>query len=178
MWPSRPILAGSSPTPTIRPPNTSICRSSISARSTFTCTTWRRFAVTCSRLQNLVGDKPLVLGELGMDTLRHGEVQQADMQEPPGRSDFDGLRRRIRFRLDRRMAHGRLAQIKDWAFGITRADRSPKASYHALGEVYVSARRTLVGPASSRRDLQLQRRSDAGPVSAVALAPWSTEITK
>src|SRR5262249_45314585 len=25
------------------------------------------------RLQNLVGDRPIVLGELGMDTLRHGE---------------------------------------------------------------------------------------------------------
>src|SRR5205807_9291420 len=30
------------------------------------------------RLQNLVGDRPLVLGELGMDTLRHGELAQAE----------------------------------------------------------------------------------------------------
>src|SRR5206468_12146038 len=30
------------------------------------------------RLQNVVGDKPLVLGELGMDTLRHGETEQAE----------------------------------------------------------------------------------------------------
>src|SRR6185436_5031721 len=30
------------------------------------------------RLQNLVGDRPLLLGELGMDTLRHGETGQAD----------------------------------------------------------------------------------------------------
>src|SRR5260370_22588637 len=29
------------------------------------------------RLQNLVGDKPLLLGELGIDTLRHGEELQA-----------------------------------------------------------------------------------------------------
>src|SRR5262245_23874057 len=29
------------------------------------------------RLHNLVGDKPLVLGELGMDTFRHGELEQA-----------------------------------------------------------------------------------------------------
>src|SRR5262249_31789488 len=29
------------------------------------------------RLQNLVGDRPLLLGELGMDTLRHGEPEQA-----------------------------------------------------------------------------------------------------
>src|SRR5262249_53764561 len=29
------------------------------------------------RLQNLVGEKPLLLGELGMDTIRHGEQEQA-----------------------------------------------------------------------------------------------------
>ena len=29
------------------------------------------------RLQNLAGDRPLLLGELGMDTLRHGEAAQA-----------------------------------------------------------------------------------------------------
>src|SRR5947209_10341741 len=37
--------------------------------------TFRRYLL---RLQNLVGDKPLVLGELGMDTLGHGELAQAD----------------------------------------------------------------------------------------------------
>src|SRR5262249_32687244 len=36
--------------------------------------TFRRYLL---RLQSLVGDKPLVLGELGMDTLRHGELEQA-----------------------------------------------------------------------------------------------------
>src|SRR5207244_2733303 len=29
------------------------------------------------RLHNLVGDRPLVLGEFGMDTFRHGEAEQA-----------------------------------------------------------------------------------------------------
>ena len=29
------------------------------------------------RLHNLAGDRPLVLGELGMDTLRHGHAEQA-----------------------------------------------------------------------------------------------------
>src|SRR5205823_4446564 len=36
--------------------------------------TFRRYLL---RLQNLVGDKPLLLGEVGMDTLRHGEEAQA-----------------------------------------------------------------------------------------------------
>jgi hypothetical protein len=33
------------------------------------------------RLQNLVGERPLVLGELGMDTLRQGELAQAEFLE-------------------------------------------------------------------------------------------------
>src|SRR5262249_42675412 len=37
--------------------------------------TFRRYLL---RLQNLVGDKPLILGEIGMDTLRHGDLGQAD----------------------------------------------------------------------------------------------------
>src|SRR5262249_24997917 len=35
------------------------------------------FARYLCRLQHLVGDKPLLLAELGMDTLRHGEQAQA-----------------------------------------------------------------------------------------------------
>src|SRR4029453_1725718 len=37
--------------------------------------TFRRYLF---RLQNLVGDRPLLLGEIGMDTLRHGEAAQAE----------------------------------------------------------------------------------------------------
>src|SRR5205085_9912458 len=37
--------------------------------------TFRRYLF---RLQNLVGDRPLLLGELGMDTQRHGEAAQAE----------------------------------------------------------------------------------------------------
>ncbi|MFO0965414.1 MAG: glycoside hydrolase family 2 TIM barrel-domain containing protein [Gemmataceae bacterium] len=36
--------------------------------------TFRRYLF---RLQNMIGDRPLVLGELGMDTLRHDELEQA-----------------------------------------------------------------------------------------------------
>ena len=38
------------------------------------------------RLQNLVGDRPLLLGELGMDTLRHGEAEQAEFLAGPPRA--------------------------------------------------------------------------------------------
>jgi hypothetical protein len=90
------------------------------------------------RLQNLVGDKPLLLGEIGMDTLRHGEDGQAEF-------------------LDGRIREARLAgvaglfvfswtddwftgghRIEDWAFGITHADRSPKAGFHAVRDGFES----------------------------------------
>src|SRR5262249_49593705 len=35
-------------------------------------------------------------------------------------------------------------QIEDWAFGITHADRFPKASYHALREVFESSPAALL----------------------------------
>jgi GT2 family glycosyltransferase len=87
------------------------------------------------RLQNLVGDTPLVLGELGMDTQRHGELAQAEflgghVQE----ATLMGLAGAFVFSWTDEWHTGGFA-IQDWAFGITHADRSPKAAYHALGEV-------------------------------------------
>jgi GT2 family glycosyltransferase len=95
--------------------------------------TFRRYLL---RLQNLVGDRPLLLGELGMDTLRHGELAQADF-----------LAGHLREALLQGLAGGFVFSwtddwftgghpVRDWAFGITHADRSPKASYHALREVF------------------------------------------
>jgi beta-galactosidase/beta-glucuronidase len=48
------------------------------------------------RLQNLTGEHPLILGEFGMDTIRHSQEEQAEML---GRNDS--------FHLDGRMVHGR-----------------------------------------------------------------------
>jgi GT2 family glycosyltransferase len=88
------------------------------------------------RLQNLVGDKPLLLGEIGMDTLRHGEDGQAEF--------LDGHIREARLAgvaglfvfswTDDWFTGGH--RIEDWAFGITRADRSPKAGFHAVREAF------------------------------------------
>jgi GT2 family glycosyltransferase len=96
------------------------------------------------RLQNLVGDRPLLLGELGMDTLRHGE---------PGQADFlaGHLREATRTGLAGAFVfswtddwHTGGHRIEDWAFGITHLDRSPKAAYHALREVFATSPEALV----------------------------------
>ncbi len=91
------------------------------------------------RLQNLVGDKPLLLGELGQDTLRMGESAQADYLAGHVReATLSGLAGAFVFSWTDDWFTGGHA-IQDWAFGITRADRSPKASYHALRAVFECA---------------------------------------
>jgi GT2 family glycosyltransferase len=95
--------------------------------------TFRRYLF---RLQNLVGDKPLLLGEIGMDSLRHGEIGQADFLANHAREAvLMGLVGTFAFSWTDDWHTGG-HQIEDWAFGITRADRSPKAAYHALREVF------------------------------------------
>ena len=88
------------------------------------------------RLQHLVGDRPLVLGELGMDTFRHGELGQAELVSGHLRAaTLTGLAGAFVFAwTDDWYTGGH--PIEDWAFGITRRDRSPKASYHALREQF------------------------------------------
>jgi GT2 family glycosyltransferase len=88
------------------------------------------------RLQNLVGDKPLLLGEIGVDTLRHGEIGQAEFLAGHVREAMlMGAAGTFVFSwTDEWFTGGH--PIEDWAFGITHADRSPKASYHALRDVF------------------------------------------
>jgi hypothetical protein len=88
------------------------------------------------RLQNLVGDRPLLLGELGMDTLRHGELEQADfLAGHLSEARLMGLAGAFVFSWTDEWHTGG-HPITDWAFGVTHADRSPKAAYHALREVF------------------------------------------
>jgi GT2 family glycosyltransferase len=95
--------------------------------------TFRRYLL---RLQNLAGDKPLVLGEIGMDTLRHGEDGQARfLAGQVAEALLGGLSGAFIFSWTDDWFTGGNA-IEDWAFGITRRDRTPKASYHALGRVF------------------------------------------
>jgi GT2 family glycosyltransferase len=95
--------------------------------------TFRRYLL---RLQNLIGDKPLVIGELGMDSFREGESAQANFLAGHVReSRLQGLAGSFVFSwTDDWFTGGQ--RIEDWAFGITQADRSPKPAYHALREAF------------------------------------------
>ncbi len=103
--------------------------------------TFRRYLL---RLQNLVGDKPLVLGELGMDTLRHGEAAQAEFLGGHLReATLAGLAGTFVFSWTDEWHTGG-HEVQDWAFGITHADRLPKAACHELREVWNSAPHELL----------------------------------
>src|SRR5204862_7203521 len=87
------------------------------------------FRTYLHRLQNIVGDKPLVLGELGMDSLRYGEVEQADFHQGHlSEAVLAGLAGAFVFSwTDDWFTGGH--QIKDWAFGLTDQAHQPKAAY-------------------------------------------------
>ena len=90
------------------------------------------------RLQNLVGDRPVVLGELGMDSLRHGDAEQAAFLAGHLReAALLGLAGTFVFSwTDLWHTGGHL--IEDWQFGITRADRTPKPAFEAVASVAVT----------------------------------------
>ena len=89
-----------------------------------------------ARLQNLAEDKPLIMGEFGMDTIRHTEEEQAEM---------------IGWHLDA-VVRGGLAgtilyawtdewfrggnEILDWNFGLVRRDRTPKKALATVREFF------------------------------------------
>ncbi len=103
--------------------------------------TFRRYLL---RLQNLVGDRPLVLGELGMDTLRNGEAAQADFLAGHLRAaTLLGVAGAFVFSWTDEWHTGG-HQVADWAFGITHADRMPKPACHELREVWNQAPSTLL----------------------------------
>jgi GT2 family glycosyltransferase len=96
----------------------------------------RRLAGYLPRLQNVAGDRPLLLTELGLDSRRHGMETQADVLEQQLRSAFDaGCAGTFVFSwTDEWHRNGR--EIEDWAFGVTDRERRPKPSLFAMREMY------------------------------------------
>ena len=86
------------------------------------------------RLQNLSEDRPLMLGEFGMDTIRHTEEEQAEMLGWHMESVVKcGLAGTIFFTwTDEWFTGGE--EISDWAFGIVTRARAPKKSFFRLKE--------------------------------------------
>src|SRR5579864_1178621 len=95
------------------------------------------------RLQNLTEERPLILGEFGMDTIRHSQEEQAEMLGWHIESVAKcGLAGTILFSwTDEWFTGGQ--EVPDWAFGIVTRDRRPKKSYYALKEKFGQDNSTL-----------------------------------
>ena len=89
-----------------------------------------------ARLQNLAEDRPLLLGEFGMDTIRHSEDEQAEMLgwhiESVVRGGLAGTI--IYAWTDEWFRGGK--EILDWAFGLVTRDRRPKKAYETVRKLF------------------------------------------
>ena len=86
------------------------------------------------RLQNLAEDRPLILGEFGMDTIRHSEEEQAEMLGWHVDSVVKcGLAGTVFFAWTDEWYTGE-QEITDWSFGLVTRERAPKKVFHTLRE--------------------------------------------
>jgi O-antigen biosynthesis protein len=89
-----------------------------------------------THLMGQAGELPVVLSETGMDTIREGEEHQAELLSWQCRAAFElGLSGFVVFAFTDEWHTGG-AEITDWAFGLTRRDRSPKLAFDAVGKVF------------------------------------------
>jgi len=93
-----------------------------------------RFGAYLARLQNVAGDRPLVMSEIGLDSLRHGEEAQAEILDWQVRSTFAaGCAGAFVFAwTDEWYRAG--AVVDDWRFGLTDRGRQPKPALAAVRE--------------------------------------------
>ena len=93
-----------------------------------------------ARLQNLAEDKPLIMGEFGMDTIRHTEEEQAEMigwhLDAVVRGGLAGT---ILYAWTDEWYRGGM-EILDWAFGLVKRDRTPKKALITVREFFDSSR--------------------------------------
>src|SRR2546422_4183573 len=96
----------------------------------------KRFAAYLARLQNIAGDRPLIMSEIGLDSLRHGERTQAQVLERQIRTAFaSGCAGTFVYSWTDEW-HRSGEDVDDWAFGLTHRDRRPKKALAAVREAF------------------------------------------
>ena len=89
-----------------------------------------------ARLQNLAGEKPLVMAEIGLDSRRNGLETQAETLEWQVGTAFEGgCAGAFLFAWTDEWHRGG-AEIGDWDFGLTDRERRPKPALGAVGRAF------------------------------------------
>lgn len=95
-----------------------------------------RLAAYHSRLQIIADQRPLIMGEIGLDSRRHGEEAQAHVLDWQIRTTFAaGCAGAFVFAWTDEWYRGGY-DIEDWDFGLTDRDRCPKPALTAIGRAY------------------------------------------
>jgi len=90
------------------------------------------------RLQNIAGDRPLMMSEVGIDSIRNGEARQAEVLDWQIRTSFAmGCAGAFVFSWTDEWFRGG-DYVHDWAFGLTDANRKPKPALSAIREAFAS----------------------------------------
>jgi len=98
-----------------------------------------RLRAYLARLQAIVGDRPLVMSEVGLDSRRHGEDVQARTLDWQVRTVFAaGCAGAFTYAWTDEWYRGG-EDVEDWDFGLTRRDRQPKPALRAVREAYAEA---------------------------------------
>jgi GT2 family glycosyltransferase len=89
-----------------------------------------------ARLQNLAGERPLLVTEIGLDSFRNGEDRQARTLDWQIRSSFTaGCAGAFVYAWTDEW-HRSGEDVLDWEFGLTRRDRRPKPALTAVREAF------------------------------------------
>ncbi len=95
-----------------------------------------RYGEYLARLQNLAGNRPLIMAEIGLDSRRHGDSVQARTLEWQVRTAFAaGCAGIFLFAWTDEWYRGGY-DIEDWDFGLTRRDRQPKPALEVVREAF------------------------------------------
>ena len=89
-----------------------------------------------ARLHNVAGDRPLLMAEVGLDSLRNGEWAQARALRRQVRAVFRGGCAGVFLFSWTDAWHRGGLDIEDWHFGLTTRDRRPKPALAAVARAF------------------------------------------
>jgi len=98
-----------------------------------------RFDAYLAHLHTIAGDRPLLMSEIGLDSLRHGEAEQVRALDWQVRTIFaSGCAGGFVFAWTDEWFRGG-ADVDNWAFGLTRRDRTPKPALETVSRAFAEA---------------------------------------